>query len=58
MPDAAQKRALAEKCRELAKNADSRTAANLRMLADEYEAEARAPENEAEPRPVDKPKQT
>ena len=40
MPDAAQKRELAKYCRALAEAADDRTAANLRMLADDYEAEA------------------
>ena len=41
MEEASQKkRALAQHCRELAALADDRTAANLRMLADEYEAEA------------------
>lgn len=41
MPDAAERRQQAQKCRDLAEQADDRTAANLRMLADEYEREAR-----------------
>lgn len=40
MTDAAQKRELAKNCRALAEAADDRTAANLRMLADDYEEEA------------------
>ncbi len=42
MAEPAQKRELARKCRALAEAADDRTAASLRMLADDYEAEAAA----------------
>ena len=40
MPDATQKRELAKYCRALAEAADDRTAASLRMLADDYDAQA------------------
>lgn len=41
MADAAKLRSMAGKFRALAKDADERTAADLRMLADVYEDEAR-----------------
>jgi hypothetical protein len=49
MDDAASLRDKAARCRRLAETADERTAATLRMLADDYEAEARALEPEAKP---------
>jgi hypothetical protein len=47
--DAASLRAKAATCRQLAENADERTATTLHMLADDYEAEAR--ELDTEPKP-------
>ena len=40
MDDSNKKRELAKQCRDLAEAADNGTAANLRMLATDYEAEA------------------
>jgi hypothetical protein len=49
MSDAASLRDKAARCRQMAESADEGTAITLRMLADDYEAEARALEPEAKP---------
>ena len=53
MADAGHLRAKASKCRELAEQADDRTASNLRMLADEYDEEAGRLEAKPMPRPAE-----
>lgn len=45
----------ASRCRRLAKTADERTAANLRMLAENYEAEAERLQAEATPPAAEQP---
>ena len=55
MPEAARLRELALKCRSLAKEADDGTAANLVMLADDYEEQARLLESDPAPRPDQNP---
>ena len=49
MSDAASLRDKASRCRHMAETADQATAATLRMLADDYEAEANALEPEPKP---------
>jgi hypothetical protein len=49
MSDADRLREKAARCRQMAETADERTAADLRMLAGDYEAEARALEPAPKP---------
>lgn len=55
MTDAAHLREQAQQCRALATDADDGTAANLLMLAAEFEAEAERVEGAPKPRPAGKP---
>ncbi len=55
MTDAAHLREQAQQCRALAADADDGTAANLRMLAAEFEAEAERVEGAPRPSPAGTP---